>query len=131
MPCSFGLLPHPRSEPGVQPIELLEVTVVDRCIPPVTAAYGTSVARPVRMTTPHLAATAPSLASGVRSALGDHRLVGKSPEGSRQFGHQALNLCRSFSLRGRRSSVARVIRRFVVFVSRLLLPCLASFRTVP
>jgi hypothetical protein len=30
MPCSFGLLPHPRSEPQAQPINLLEVTVTVR-----------------------------------------------------------------------------------------------------
>jgi integrase len=41
MPCSFGLLLHPRSERGTQPIELLEVTVTGRRIPPVTAACGT------------------------------------------------------------------------------------------
>jgi hypothetical protein len=50
MPCSFGPLPHPRSELGAQPIEVLEVTVTDRCIPLLTAAYGRRVARPVRTT---------------------------------------------------------------------------------
>jgi hypothetical protein len=49
MPCSFGLLPHPRSGTGVQPNGPLEVTVTDRQIPLVTAAYGTWVARPARM----------------------------------------------------------------------------------
>jgi hypothetical protein len=48
MPCSFGLLPHPRSEPGIQPIQLLEVTVTVRYLPLVPAAYGTRVARPAR-----------------------------------------------------------------------------------
>jgi hypothetical protein len=33
--------PHPRSEPGTQPLELLEVTVTVRRIPPITAACGT------------------------------------------------------------------------------------------
>jgi hypothetical protein len=50
MLCSFGLLHHRRSEPGVQPIEVLEVTVAVRWIPLVTAAYGTQMARPARTT---------------------------------------------------------------------------------
>jgi hypothetical protein len=50
MPCSFGLLPHPRSEPGAQPYSVLGVTVSVRRIPLVTAAYGTRVARPARTT---------------------------------------------------------------------------------
>ena len=50
MPCSFRLLPHPRSETCGQPNGFLQVTVVDRCIPVVTAAYGTWVARPARTT---------------------------------------------------------------------------------
>jgi hypothetical protein len=66
MPCSFGLLPHPRSEMCAQPTGLLAVTVVVRWIPLVTAAYGTWVARPVP---------------------GDHCIIGKSPEGWRQGRH--------------------------------------------
>jgi hypothetical protein len=31
MPCSFGLLSHPRSEVRTEPTGLLEVTVTDRC----------------------------------------------------------------------------------------------------
>jgi hypothetical protein len=50
MPCSFGLLPHPRSGMCAQPTGLLELTVTDRYIPLVTAAYGTWVARPARTT---------------------------------------------------------------------------------
>jgi hypothetical protein len=46
MPCSFGLLPHPWSEPGTQPSGSIRVTVVVRWIPLVTAAYGTRVAQP-------------------------------------------------------------------------------------
>jgi hypothetical protein len=46
MPCSFGLLHRPRSKPCAQPIRLLEVTVVVRWIPLMTAAYGTRMARP-------------------------------------------------------------------------------------
>jgi hypothetical protein len=45
MPCSFGLLLHPRSRLCDQPNGLLELTVTVRCIPLVTAAYGTWVAR--------------------------------------------------------------------------------------
>ena len=45
MPCSFGLLPHPRSQPCGQPNGLLEVTVSYRWVPLVPAAYGTPVAR--------------------------------------------------------------------------------------
>jgi hypothetical protein len=41
MPCSFGLLPHPRSGTGAQPNGLLRVTVIDRQLPLVTAPYGT------------------------------------------------------------------------------------------
>ena len=86
MPCRFGLLPHRRSRTGAQPNGLLRVTVVVRWIPLVTAAYGTWVARPVRKRRrSHLAVTAPAH-SWVRPVLGDHRLVGKSPEGSRQPG---------------------------------------------
>ena len=48
MPCSFGLLPHPRSGMRAQPTGLREVTVTDRYIPLVTAAYGTRVARPAK-----------------------------------------------------------------------------------
>jgi hypothetical protein len=50
MPCSFGLLPHPRSEPCAQPDRPLEVTVTVRWIPLVPAASGTRVARPARTT---------------------------------------------------------------------------------
>jgi hypothetical protein len=50
MPCSFGLLPHPRSEPCAQPDRPLEVTVTVRWIPLVPAAYGTRVAQPARTT---------------------------------------------------------------------------------
>jgi hypothetical protein len=48
MPCSFGLLPHPRSGTRAQPNGLLELTVTDRYMPLATAAYGMRVARPAR-----------------------------------------------------------------------------------
>jgi hypothetical protein len=50
MPCSFGLLPHPRSGRRPQLTGRLRMTVTVRCVPLVTAAYGTRVARPARMT---------------------------------------------------------------------------------
>jgi hypothetical protein len=45
--------PNPRSASGVQRNGLLEVTVVDRYVPLVTAAYGTRVARPATTTMAH------------------------------------------------------------------------------
>jgi hypothetical protein len=78
MPCSFGLLPHPRPATGGQPTGLLEVTVTVRCIPLVTAAYGTWVARPVRMTTLPPDGDGSQLVLWVRPVLGDHRLAAKS-----------------------------------------------------
>jgi hypothetical protein len=49
MPCSFGLLPHPRSGAYSLPTGPLGVTVVDRWIPLVPAAYGTQIARTARI----------------------------------------------------------------------------------
>src|SRR5512132_2702694 len=77
MPCSFGLLPHPRSEASGQPTGLPEVTVTDRCIPLVTATYGTRVARPASTTMLPLEGDRPQLAQRVRPVLGYNRLVGK------------------------------------------------------
>jgi hypothetical protein len=48
MPCSFGLLLVPRSEARAQRNAPDGVTVVDRWIPLVSAAYGTWVARAAR-----------------------------------------------------------------------------------
>ena len=50
MPCSFGLLPHPRSGSRSRAQRSSRVTVMHRCIPLVTAAYGMRVARPARTT---------------------------------------------------------------------------------
>jgi len=50
MPCNFGLLPHPRSGMCTLPTGVLEVTVIVRWIPLVTAACGTWVARPAGTT---------------------------------------------------------------------------------
>jgi hypothetical protein len=50
MPCSFGVLSHPRSESCTLPSARLELTVTVRWLPLVTAAYGTRVARLARTT---------------------------------------------------------------------------------
>jgi hypothetical protein len=50
MPCSFRLLPNPRSGADAHDAEPVGVTVADRGIPLVTVAYGTRVARPARTT---------------------------------------------------------------------------------
>jgi hypothetical protein len=50
MPCSFGPSVLRWSEACDPPNDLLEVTVTDRQIPLVPAAYGTPVARPARTT---------------------------------------------------------------------------------
>jgi hypothetical protein len=86
MPCSFALFPHPRSAACALPSGLVRVTVTIRCIPLVTAAYDTRVARPPRTATLPTGGDGSQLACRVRPVLGDYRLVGKSPEGSRQPG---------------------------------------------
>jgi hypothetical protein len=53
MPCSFGLLPYPRSAACALPSRLLRVTMSVRWIPLVPAAYGTWVARPAGTTIVH------------------------------------------------------------------------------
>jgi hypothetical protein len=80
MPCSVGLLAHRRSGTGAQPNGLLRVTMTDRYVPLVTAACGTWVARPMRMTVLPPGATALSSAEGeVRPRLPSLR--GQEPEG--------------------------------------------------
>jgi hypothetical protein len=71
----------------------------------------------------HLAA-APSPAGRVRPVPGDQCIVGKSPEGSWQIGHQALNLSRSFAPRSRQSILGCLSRSFAVSLSRPVPPCL-------
>jgi hypothetical protein len=71
MPCSFGHLPHPRSETGHQPNDLLRVTVAVRWIPLVTAAYGTRVARKARTTMVGRGGDGFHLNRRVRPILGD------------------------------------------------------------
>jgi hypothetical protein len=60
--------------------------VTDRYIPLVTATYGTRVARAARTTMLPRGCNGSQLAQRVRPVLGNHRLVGKNPEGSRQPG---------------------------------------------
>jgi hypothetical protein len=76
----FGLLRSPRSGADDQHIDLHRVTVVDRWIPLETAAYGTRVARPARMTMPASGSDGSQLDQRVRSVLGGHRL-GQEPAG--------------------------------------------------
>jgi hypothetical protein len=58
----------------------------------------------------YLAATAPAQPEGEARPLGDNRVAGKSPEGSQQLGHQALNLSRPFMVRSRESTVVCLSR---------------------
>jgi hypothetical protein len=84
MPCSFDPLHSPRSGADAQSKGFLEVTVTDRWIPLVTAACGACVGRPARTTISAGGGDGSQLAWRVRPVLDNHRLVGKSPEGSRQ-----------------------------------------------
>jgi hypothetical protein len=83
--CRFGLFERARSEPRVQPNGPLGVTVAVRCIPLMTAAYGMQVARPGGTTMHAPGGDGSLLGQKSEAVLGDHRLVGKSPEGSRQL----------------------------------------------
>jgi hypothetical protein len=81
MPCSFGLLPHPRSGMCALPIGLLELTVIIRWIPLVTAACGTRVARPAKTTMLAPGGDGSQLSRRVRPIPGNRFIVAKSPEG--------------------------------------------------
>ena len=81
MPCSFGSLPHPRSETRAQPVGLLEVTVVVRWIPLVPAACGTRVARPARTTMLAPGGDGSQLDGRVRPVHGDPPARGQEPGG--------------------------------------------------
>ena len=65
--------------------------------PVVTVMNGTLVARPVRAILVQLGG-AGSTVTAVRPVLGDHRLVGKSLEGSRPPGRETRTLQRRASL---------------------------------
>jgi hypothetical protein len=95
MPCSFGLLPHPRSGAGTQTNGLLKVTVTVRCIPLVTAAYGTRVARTARTTMVGRGGDGFHLNSRVRLILGDPLPRGQEPGGLAAAGWETRALaCR-------------------------------------
>jgi hypothetical protein len=87
MPCSFGLLPHPRSEPRAQLNDPLRVTVTVRWLPLVTAgdrclwhAVGTTGEDDEDRRGSH----GLQLQRRGRSVQGDTSLVGKRSEGARQ-----------------------------------------------
>jgi hypothetical protein len=86
-PCSqsqIGRCCHPRGW-GTAPVEAASrLSVVVRSGPFRTAVNGTLVARPSRMTPGTRSRRWLHPDRRVRPVLGDHRLVGKSPDGSRQ-----------------------------------------------
>jgi len=94
MPCSFGLLPHPRSETGTSPNGLLRVTVTDRYIPLVTTAYGTWVARPARTTMVRRGGDGSHLNRRVRPVLGYPMPRGQEPGGLAAAGWETRTLAR-------------------------------------
>jgi hypothetical protein len=85
MPCSFGLLPHPRSGSGVQPSGLLRGTLTGRWIPLVPAVYCMRVARPVRKRMLAVGGDGSSSAESEASP-GWPLSCGQQPEGSRKPG---------------------------------------------
>jgi hypothetical protein len=80
MPC------HLRGRGTAQVEATSWLSVVARSGPCRTAVNGTLVARPSRMTPLCGRAVGSTLTLRVRVVLREHRLVGKSPEGSRQPG---------------------------------------------
>jgi hypothetical protein len=94
MPCSVGLLPHPRSGAGTQPNGLLRVTVAVRWIPLVTAAYGTRVARKARTTMVGRGGDGFHLNRRVRPILGDPLPRGQEPGGLAAAGWETRTLAR-------------------------------------
>jgi hypothetical protein len=111
MPCSFGLLPHPRSGMCAQPIGLLELTVTDRYIPLVTAACGTRVARPARTTTLAPDGDGSQLGRRVTPVCGDPlprwQATKRRGRGSRGRGQQLTRSTRSGPRRTGRSATDR------------------------
>jgi hypothetical protein len=75
MPYSFGPLPQPRSETGNQPNRLRGVTVTDRYVPLVPAAYGTRVARLGRRRGSDLVGTVPAQPEGEAVLKSRQRIV--------------------------------------------------------
>jgi hypothetical protein len=56
--------------------------------------------------------------------------LARGPEGSRQIGHQALNLSKPFSSRSRPSAVVCLSRGVAVSPYQRVLSCLAGWRMV-
>src|SRR4030095_11276951 len=72
MPCSVAPCRRSRSGSCAQPNSPLRVTVTDRYIPLVTAAYGTRVARPERTTSLAPGGNGSQLGRAGRAVLWDH-----------------------------------------------------------
>jgi hypothetical protein len=77
MPCSFGPRVFRRSEACAQWNGPPEVTVTNRSVPLVTAAYGTQMARPARTMMLVRGGDGTPLGPRVRRVLGDDCVVGK------------------------------------------------------
>ena len=77
----FRAASHARSEADAHPTGSVGVTVVDRYLPLVTAAYGTRVARPARTTTLARGGGGSQLNRRVRLTLGNPLLRCQEPEG--------------------------------------------------
>ena len=75
----------PQVRPGAQSTALLEVTVTVRWIPPVSAAYGTWVARPAITTRFAPGGDGSPARPEGEPVLGDHCLVGKPPKAAWQL----------------------------------------------
>jgi hypothetical protein len=82
----FGRDRYLRRCEGAQVDAASALSVVVGWGPVRTAVNGTLVARPAWVTPVSGCAVGFTLTVGVRPVFGDHRLVGKSPEGSRQLG---------------------------------------------
>jgi hypothetical protein len=78
--------PPPQVRDGHPANGLLEVTVTDRYVPLVTAAYGTRVARPTSRRGCRLATTAPTLRVGWGPSRVTMGLVGKPRSGAAATG---------------------------------------------
>ena len=91
----FRAPPHPRSGTGAQPTGLREVTVIVRWIPPVPAACGTRVARPVRTTMLEPGGDGSSAPKGRGPSSVTRRLVGKSRGARGSLGGKTPSLAAS------------------------------------
>ena len=84
----------PQVRDGAQPNGLREVTVTDRYVPLVTAAYGMWVARPARNDDASHWGDGSQLGQRVRPVLGSQPIVGKPLQTARQpFGDVRSTWC--------------------------------------